>query len=325
MRIGRPLLKLPVRFSGETLAREVSALPASAWGEHPQKLDGNIAVPLVSPGGAISDAVSGPMGPTQWLRDCRYIQEIMAALDSTWGRSRLMGLRPGAVVPEHIDIHYYWRTHLRIHIPVITNPEVAFTCDGETVHMKPGECWILDSFYRHQVRNGGKDTRVHLVLDTVGSAHLWDLIREALSDNAEERLVGPGDIASGRIGFEQINSPLVMSPWEMQCHLAYIAEWTDPQPGRDELLAIVERFVMGWTGTWARYGISDDGLPVYAGHLDEVQKALAGYKGPEVVMRNTGRLLDTIGGFILANALAPQVIERLQARSRQAPPFRVTA
>jgi Rieske Fe-S protein len=25
-------------------------------------------------------------------------------------------------VPQHVDIHYYWRTHIRIHVPVITNP-----------------------------------------------------------------------------------------------------------------------------------------------------------------------------------------------------------
>ena len=42
----------------------------------------------------------------------------MAELNCTWGRSRLMGLEPGAVVPKHVDVHYYWRTHLRIHVPV---------------------------------------------------------------------------------------------------------------------------------------------------------------------------------------------------------------
>ena len=63
MRIGRPLLKLPIRFCGDTLARQVAALPADAWVAHPQKVDGNIAVPLVSPGGALNDDTSGPMGP----------------------------------------------------------------------------------------------------------------------------------------------------------------------------------------------------------------------------------------------------------------------
>ncbi|MFL6751166.1 MAG: hypothetical protein ACJ8E9_08925, partial [Sphingomicrobium sp.] len=91
MRIGRPLLKLPVRFCAETLARDVTALPRDAWLEHPQKYDGNIAVPLVSPGGALSNGTAGPMAATPWLQQCPYILDVMRLLDSTWGRSRLMG------------------------------------------------------------------------------------------------------------------------------------------------------------------------------------------------------------------------------------------
>ncbi|MEJ7777528.1 MAG: hypothetical protein WKF52_09155 [Sphingomicrobium sp.] len=30
----------------------------------------------------------------------------MQELGSTWGRSRLMGLEPGAIVPEHVDEAY---------------------------------------------------------------------------------------------------------------------------------------------------------------------------------------------------------------------------
>ncbi len=91
MRIGRPLLKLPVRFCGETLAREVRALPAEAWMPHPQQFDGNSSVPLVSPDGAMVHRTYGPMAPTEWLRRSPYILEIMAALNATWGRSRLIG------------------------------------------------------------------------------------------------------------------------------------------------------------------------------------------------------------------------------------------
>ena len=323
MRIDSPLLKLPVRFCGETLAREVSALPASAWMEHPQKFDGNIAVPLVSPGGALNDEFFGQMAPTQWLRHCPYIVQIMQALDSTWGRSRLMGLQPGAGVPEHVDIHYYWRTHLRIHIPVITNPEVAFTCAGETVHMAPGECWLLDSFFTHDVANRGNETRIHLVLDTVGSYTLWDLIRASRS-GVEEKLIGPREAPQRPLGFEQINASMVMSPWEMKTHLAYITDWTDEQPGRDETLAILDRFVMAWGGAWARYGPSEQSIPIYMQLLAQVRHDLATYTGPSPTMRNTVPLIDTIQKFILAFAIYPEVVERFQA-SRQGSKAKITA
>lgn len=323
MRIGRPLLKLPIRFCGESLAREVSGLPADAWIEHPQKYDGNIAVPLISPGGDITHQAYGPMGPTKWLNQCPYILEMLQALPSTWGRSRLMGLEPGAVVPEHVDVHYYWRTHLRVHIPVITNPEVSFTCDGETVHMRAGECWLLDSFFRHSVANRGTETRVHLVLDTVGSGPLWDLIHSALIGSAEEKFVPPGETQRQNIDFEQVNAPLVMSPWELQSHLAYVSEWTDEQPGRDEVLKIVDRFATAWAGAWARHGTSEDGLPAYVRQITDVKRALQNYRGPEVLMRNEFSLLDAINFFILANAIAPAMLQR--ARARQVSPFRVTA
>ena len=132
MLVSRPFLKLPIRFDAEALAAEVRALPPSAWSAHPTGFVGNEAVRLVSPGGAPTDEFEGPMAPTPALEQCRYVREIMAELGGVWGRSRFMGLAAGADVPPHIDTHYYWRTHLRLHIPVITNPGVLFTCDDET-------------------------------------------------------------------------------------------------------------------------------------------------------------------------------------------------
>lgn len=313
MRIGRPLLKLPIRFCGETLAREVSALPPDAWMQHPQKFDGNCAVPLVSPGGELVNMTYGPMGPTKWLRDCPYIREIMQAFQSTWGRSRLMGLEAGAVVPEHVDTHYYWRTHLRIHIPVITNPRVDFTCDGETIHMAAGDCWILDSFYRHSVANRGSEMRVHLVLDTVGSSRLWDLIAAANQGPDEAPLVKPGETPFDELEFEQINSPTVMSPWEMKAHLAYLSEWTDPQPGLDDIMTAMDRFVMTWSGTWAGYGTSEAGLPIYQRHLEEFRAAIAALRAPRVTMRNGQPLLASAEQFIFKQAIGPTIAQKPEA------------
>ena len=310
MRIGRPLLKLPIRFCGETLAREVAALPPGAWLQHPQKYDGNIAVPLVSPGGTLGNGTAGPMGSTEWLQQCPYIAEVMAALDSTWGRSRLMGLEAGADVPKHVDIHYYWRTHLRIHIPVVTNPGVAFTSGDETVRMSAGECWILDSFYRHTVANRGDAMRIHLVLDTVGSGRLWDLIEQANGGSAESALIAPSEAPGNPLEFEQINTPRVMSPWEMRTHVAYIGEWTEPQPGRDEILTVLDRFIMAWSGTWARYAISDPGVPLYLRHLEDVRAALSDLDAEKVTMRNGRQMLDSVDRFILANAIDPAMIHK---------------
>ena len=321
MRIGRPLLRLPIRFCADTLAREIASLPREAWMAHPQQFDGNSSVPLISPGGANIHQAVGPMAPTDWLRRCPYILEIMQALDSTWGRSRLMGLDPGAEVPEHVDINYYWRTHLRIHIPVITNPDVAFTCAGETIHMAAGECWILDSFYRHSVVNRGSETRVHLVLDTVGSGPLWDLMEAARNGSTEDSFLAPGGAPASTLDFEQVNAPVVMSPWEMKTHIAYIADWTDDGPELQQVLAILDRFVMAWGGTWARHAVSEPGLPYYVQHLTDVRNALANAGVSEIRMRNGRPLLTSVEQFILANAIAPAIMQRIPG-APGAPQFR---
>src|SRR5436190_1704996 len=41
MRLGKPLLQLPIRFSADKLAAEVNALPMSAWMPHPAGFVGN--------------------------------------------------------------------------------------------------------------------------------------------------------------------------------------------------------------------------------------------------------------------------------------------
>ena len=222
MRLKQPFLKLPIRFDADALAAEARALPPSAWTPHPTGFVGNEAVRLVTPAGEDSDNIEGPMAATDSLNRCDYVRQIMAEIGGVWGRSRFMGLAPGREVPPHIDIHYYWRTHLRIHIPVITNPGVLFTCGDETVHMAAGECWVFNSFLRHDVQNKGDAQRIHLVLDTVGGGILPELMRTAQKGGTEPRLLAPGARSGQGLVFERVNSPKVMSPWEMRCHLAFI-------------------------------------------------------------------------------------------------------
>ena len=209
MRLTQPLLQLPIRFDSDALAAEVRALPASAWDPHPTGFVGNEAVRLVTPHGELTDAIEGPMAPTEHLRRCPRILAVMAELGGVWGRSRLMALAPGAEVPAHVDAHYYWRTHLRIHIPVITNPGVIFTCGDAQAHLAAGECWVFDSFRWHDVQNKGTERRIHLVLDTVGGERIADLV------DAAQAGASPGPApAAGTLVFERVNAPEVMSPWE---------------------------------------------------------------------------------------------------------------
>jgi hypothetical protein len=96
----------------------------------------------------------------------------------------LLRLAPGAEVKTHADIYRHWFYRTRVHIPINTLPPVEFTCDGESVHMAAGECWIFDNWRQHAVRNPTDLDRIHLVADTSGDAHFWEFVARGLNPAA---------------------------------------------------------------------------------------------------------------------------------------------
>ena len=306
MHLQQPLIQLPISFCADTLAEEVRALPADAWVPHPQGFPGNEAVPLVTPGGEVTDSFLGQMGPTEALRSCPYIMEVMREIGAVWGRGRLMGLGPGAEVPEHVDVKYYWRTHTRIHIPVITNPEVHFTCGGQTVHMGAGECWVFDTFQNHTVTNGGQAQRIHLVLDTVGGLNLWDLIEAAQSKNAGgPRAVRVGEGKGGALLFERFQAPRIMSPWELRFHVDQLVERCVPSSELDDVRRCLDRFINGWFAAWAIYRADDAGLPGYRELVVSARENLNAINGTEILLNNGRLLYNVLDVLLFGNAVAP--------------------
>lgn len=173
MKLSQPFFQLPILFDVARLQAEVATLPVEAWVSHPDRLPGNSAARLISAGGEEMDSVHGQMLPTRWLEAMPYMRQVLAGFGVVWSRSRLMRLAPGAGVPEHADINYHWHTRVRVHIPIFTQAEVLFHCDGESVHMAAGEAWIFDNWRRHHVENNATSDRIHLVADTTGTAAFW--------------------------------------------------------------------------------------------------------------------------------------------------------
>lgn len=305
MRLKQPFLKLPIRFDADALAAEVRALPKSAWTPHPTGYLGNEAVRLVTPAGEDTDEIAGPMAGTDSLDRCDYVRQIMAEIGGVWGRSRFMGLAPGREVPPHIDINYYWRTHLRIHIPVITNPGVLFTCGDETVHMAAGECWVFDSFLRHDVQNKGDAQRIHLVLDTVGGGIVPELFEAAETGSVESRVLRPGERLGTDLTFEKVNSPKVMSPWEMRCHLAFTREKAGSDSQVIAILDRVEMFIDAWAANWAQFATDEAGRPGYERLLNEVRESVSAMGVATLEMPNQVPLARMLDQLILLLALAP--------------------
>ncbi len=101
-------------------------------------------------------------------------------------RVRLMLLKAGSELLRHSDITdpdagTADGKLLRIHIPLVTNPEckvLQWRLDGslKEENLKVGESWYLDTRKPHAVKNGGKADRVHLVMDVESSPELRRLL-----------------------------------------------------------------------------------------------------------------------------------------------------
>ncbi len=291
MRLPSQFIKLPLQFDSERLAAEVAALPDSAWVKHPTGFQGNGAVRLISADGGENDDMGGAMQPTPHLLRSPYIQQVLGSLNTVFGRSRLMGLGPHSEVPAHSDVNHHWFYRVRVHIPILTYPEVRFHCEDRDVHMAAGEAWIFDNWRRHWVINPTDKLRVHLVADTTGSASFWDLVRNGIDPFAANAGMAlrpiPFDPAGRpQLATEKFNMASVMPPAEMtflvEDFLADLMAATtrgdNDQPTSQAYVAAARRFVADWRDTWSQYGAERGQWPRYQALRQTIAGAIVGKK-----------------------------------------------
>jgi Flp pilus assembly protein TadD/quercetin dioxygenase-like cupin family protein len=80
-------------------------------------------------------------------------------------RMILAKLLPGGSIPKHTDAGYSLLNCHRVHIPLITSDEVAFSVGGEEINMRVGEFWEINNGVTHGVENRGAEDRIHLIVD----------------------------------------------------------------------------------------------------------------------------------------------------------------
>ena len=301
MRLANEFIRLPLKFDVQRLAEEVNAFDETEWMPHVQGFEGNSSIPLISLNGEMNDDFNGPMKVTEKLQRSPYIQQVLASFGEVFGRSRLMGLGGKCSVPEHRDVNYHWYNRVRIHIPVLTNPDVLFHCGDTHVHMQAGDAWIFDSWQKHRVENTSDDFRVHLVIDTAGSSQFWNMVDASewrcdkqlhKAATLEDRFIPFEPEANNEILTENYNAPLVMHPGEIDALVKDIIQdmracETNPEVVVNSFEKSLNDFRFEWRRLWSMYGQSKEGWPRYqklikSVHLPTVRLQLASNEGSAV-------------------------------------------
>lgn len=311
MRLQARFIQLPLQFDADRLAKEVLAFSEECWLPHPQRFEGNDFLPLISVNGEpANEAFAGRMAPTPYLKDCPYLIEVLASFGVSLGRTRLMRLSGGAEVTPHVDVHYYWRDRMRIHVPIVTQPSVTFYCANLSVHMGAGECWIFDTFARHRVVNDAERKRIHLVADTVGGEGFWTLASAGqLPDTPipgwQARKFEPTGATLDALEYESQNVPTVMTPWEIQGHVDFLfREAQQNHPNFAHVAQATAHFTHVWRALWSTHGEAKAGWPRYRKALDEYAAQLRANGAKDVKLRNGSDLWATITAIIVNVALA---------------------
>ncbi len=325
MKLRVRFLQLPILFDAERLAREVAAIEPGAWRPHPQGYPGNDALALITTNGdPLSDARDGAMGPTPHLLACPYLMQVLDSLGATWGRSRLMRLSGAAEVTPHVDTDYYWRDHMRVHVPIVTQPTVRFRCGGEEVNMAAGECWVFDTWSLHSVHNDATRARIHLVADTVGGDGLLTLMEQGRSPREARpgwapRPAPARDGPAPSLAYESRNVPKVMTPWELRDHLGFLMSEVAPgHPQTGPVGQVLNRLRASWHALWARSGDDEAAWPEYAALLASTWPRLDALGVNSLPLKNGMGLGRCLRALIFEAALGGPA-RAMDAESRAAP------
>ncbi len=312
MRLPKPFYRLPLRFDVERLRAEAAALPAQAWVRHPNDIKGNSAARLISVNGGENDDVNGRMQATAHLQQSPYIRQILASFGVVWSRSRLLRLAPGATVPEHADINYHWFTRVRLHIPIVTRPEVRFYCGDQAVHMAAGEAWVFDNWRSHRVENFTADERVHLVADTSGSAAFWQLVAQSDNPAAQVRHVPYSKEQQAMPLTERVKLATVMTPAEvdflvldLRSELVAQDGLADGQVRLVRYHGLLEAMCKDWRQVYALYGDEPQGWPDFARLRDNIRNASRELSEGLVMRTNRVTAHQVLEGRVLRTMLSP--------------------
>ena len=100
------------------------------------------------------------------------LEPVLAAATADYGYSRgafprimLARMAPGGVIHPHRDQNPAAKWPHKIHVPLLTNPDVSFFVDPQTYHFGEGEAVEVNNMGLHAVQNRGSTDRIHLIFE----------------------------------------------------------------------------------------------------------------------------------------------------------------
>ena len=177
---------LPISFDPARLLDDLTALSDQPRQPQPGPYHNGEwgGISLYSAGGSLSAAPSFPSlhdyAFTPAAERTPYLREILSDLPLRLQVVRLLSLPPGGTIGEHFDFFANFQFGLvRLHVPIVTHPEVEFVIAGERCRWREGEFWYGDFSQPHSVCNRSDVTRVHMVIDCEVNRSLLEMLPEA--------------------------------------------------------------------------------------------------------------------------------------------------
>ena len=100
------------------------------------------------------------------------LDPVMSAATTDYGYRRgafprvmLARMAPGGEIQPHFDSNPAALWPHKIHVPLVTNPDVTFFVDDVPYHFKEGEAVEVNNMAYHAVTNRGTTDRIHLIFE----------------------------------------------------------------------------------------------------------------------------------------------------------------
>lgn len=199
-------IKLPLKLNVTQLQEDLKDLNNRVKWTYREDVNNYFILLVTSEGKLEDESKVGPFRPIDnRISSMKYTEKVISSLGTPVGRSRYMMLPGGSSVALHKDrtkhiyknkkskrqqgvdhkllnnakvnpLAGYWGRRFRVHIPIESNPKVQFISEDVSLYMEPGYAYLFDNSGTHTVNNPSKLDRSHLVIDTVGSYQLFQLV-----------------------------------------------------------------------------------------------------------------------------------------------------